>query len=175
MLPKLKPKREGLTPSPHTTKLGEFPRKVTTAEPEPRETDCGLLSNMESQTQYDKSSSFSNVTSECDSSDEDETHTDSLTSYTMPSESTRTKSSFSSPESLTDNLTQDTNTSKPASDSITESQFSSSMPYLEGTDQPEMTSDSLFIPEDESQREQLEEPPALQELRRSTRSTRGQP
>ena len=50
------------------------------------------------------------------------------------------------------------------------------MPYLEDTDQTEMTNNSVFIPvNNEPQSEQIEEPPTSSpEARRSTRSTRGQ-
>ena len=52
------------------------------------------------------------------------------------------------------------------------------MHYLAHTDQPEMTSDSVFIPEDKSQRKELEKSPASSaspEPKRTTGSTTGQP
>ena len=157
-----------------TARWNEVTTKVPSVGPVPRETNSGLLSNKESQTQYDTPSSFSTVTSDNEGSDKGETYTDSLTSQTTVSDSTGTKSSFSSSVSIAQNLPQDINTSKPTPDSTTESQIgSSSKSYFEGTDQSEMTRDGVFIPKDESQIEELEEPHASPEPR-ITRSTRVQ-
>ena len=64
---------------------------------------------------------------------------DSLTSHTTARDSTETKNSSLLGESLKPDQTQDISIHKSTPESITESQVSSCMPYLESTDQTEMT------------------------------------
>ena len=118
-----------------------------------------------------------------DSSD-DEVYTDSLTSHTTASDSsTNNLTSFLDPSVL------------PKATSKTESQFSSSMPYLEGSTPttptiPSMESvkpsptrasnrpdDSVFAsdPSSETQHEASSPEPPMPIPRRSTRSTKGKP
>ena len=94
LLPKVKSKRGGITHDQNSIQLGEVPKKVTFAEPESKVTDSALQYHQESKIQYDTCSSFSNVTSDSESSDKDGVLTDSLTSHTTASDSTGTKSSF---------------------------------------------------------------------------------
>ena len=79
---------------------------ITFTEPEPKDTDSGLLSSDKNKTQYDKSLFFSAITSDSETSEEDEIFTHSLTSHTTASESTGTKNSLLPPESLEQNLIQ---------------------------------------------------------------------
>ena len=81
VLPKVKPKRGGTTPDPNSIQLGEVPKEVTIAEPESKVTDSGLLPSKENKDHYDTSSPFSTITSDSESSDEDDISTDSLTSH----------------------------------------------------------------------------------------------
>ena len=84
----------------------------------------------------DTASPVSSVVSDNESSDEDNVLTDSMTSHTIASDASEIKSSCLSDESLKPNkvqdLTQDISILNSTLESITESQFSSSMPYLEG-------------------------------------------
>ena len=78
VLIKIKPKTGSTTLDPNSTQLRNGTKKVTSAEPELKVTDSGLLSSEENKKQYDTCSSFFTITSDSKSSDEDEVFTDSL-------------------------------------------------------------------------------------------------
>ena len=108
-----------------------------------------------------------------ESSEEVELYTDSLTSYTTVSDST-TIGNLSSPRGPTSSRVED-----PSTASQTESQFSSSMPYLEETTPSENTStsteDSEFVSQSNDTTPSQTTSPAPLIPRRSTRSTKGKP
>ena len=94
--------------------------------------------------------------SNSESNDEDEVFTDSLTLHMTINDSSGTESSFLSRESLKQNHVQDISIPQSKPESIIESQFSSWMPYLKGSDQCEVTKDSVFVPvENESRDEEI--------------------
>ena len=114
-----------------------------------------------------------------ESSDENDVSTDSVTLHTTASDSSEIKSSFLSDESLKPNeaqdLTQDISIPQPATENITESQFSSSMPYLEGLDQTDdVTKDSAVISDEnklqKGEDEEIEDPPGPRRHTKSSRS-----
>ena len=74
--------------------------------------------------------------------DKDDVFTDSMTSHITASDSSEFKKKFFLlDESLKPN--QDTSLPQPCIHSNTESQFSSSMPYLESSDQSDVSRDSI--------------------------------
>ena len=104
-------------------------------------------------------------------SSEEEMYTDSLTSHTTASGSTTTDILTSTASTVEDH-----SNIKPLS--LTESQYSPVMPYLEGSTQPDLTQDSVFTQQSSDSVTQdtltsgSPEPPAP---RQSARSTEGAP
>ena len=104
-------------------------------------------------------------------SSEEEMYTDSLTSHTTASGSTTADLLTSAASTV-----EDISSLKPPS--LTESQFSSDMPYLEEPTQPDLTQDSVLTqqPSDSaSQNTSTSGPPEPPAPRRSARSTKGAP
>ena len=102
-------------------------------------------------------------------SSEEEMYTDSLTSHTTASGSTTADLLTSTASAVED-------VSKPPS--LTESQFSPDMPYLEGSTQPDLTQDNVFTqqPSDSvTQDASTSAPPEPPAPKRCARSTKGAP
>ena len=101
-----------------------------------------------------------------ESNNENEVFTGSLTSHVTVSNSSETKASFLSGDSSKPNQFQHISIPQSTQESIVESQFSSSMPYLEGSDQTEVTKDSVFVPyENWSKDEEIKELPGSRNTR----------
>ena len=110
-----------------------------------------------------------------EASSKDEVYTDSFTSHTTASGSTIADLLTSSASAVEDN-----SHVQPLNISPTESQFTPDMPYLEGSTQPEQTTDSVFTqhPSDfDSSNSQSYMPssPLPPAPKRRTRSTKGVP
>ena len=109
-------------------------------------------------------------------SSEEEVYTDSLTSHTTASDSTTADILTSTASAVENN-----SNVQPLNLSPTESQFSPDMPYLEGSTQPDLTTDSVLIQQpsnsDSSDNSQstITSSPVPPAPRRSTRSTKGAP
>ena len=173
ILPKVKAKRANINLASDSTQLGKVARKVSFLDQGSKVTNSRLLLIQKNKNQCNTSPPFSSVISKSEGSDDYEVFAYYFTSHRTANAVSETKSSFLSSQSLKPNQVHDISIPRSTPESITESQFSSSIPYLEGGDQAEVTKESAFIPLDnELQDAEIKEPHGLN---KSTRSTRGQP
>ena len=126
--------RRGTKPKASPTQQKEASRKDVSADLQSGASDSRLLSKQKTHSLLAASSSPEPMSGDEDSREE-EIYTDSLTPHTTASDSTTV-------ELLTSTASAVEDVSKPPS--LTESQFSPDMPYLEGSTQPDLTQDSVF-------------------------------
>ena len=107
-------------------------------------TASGPQSISRNKTQYNTPSPFSSIIPDHESSDEDDGFINSLTSHPTANDSTETKSYFLPGKSLKPNQVQDISIPTSTPESVSESQFSSRVPYLESTDQTTFTDNSVL-------------------------------
>ena len=167
MTPQGRPRR-GTKPKSSPTQQKEASRRDASADLESGASDSRLLSKQKDHSLLAAPSTPELLSVDKDSSEE-EMYTDSMTSHT-------TASGFTTPD-LTSTASAVEDVSKPPS--LTESQFSPDMPHLEGSTQPDLTQDSVFIQQQCSDSVTHDtstlcppEPPAP---RRSARNTKGAP
>ena len=97
------------------------------------------MSTDKDKNQYDKSSPFSYVVTISESNDEDDVFTDSMSSHTTVSDF----SELMKPNAVQGSA-QDTSILQSSIESVTGIQFSSSMPYIDGSHQTDIYKDNVL-------------------------------